>query len=273
MDRYAVFGNPISHSKSPMIHTLFARQTQQALTYEAIEAPLDGFATAVKAFFAAGGKGCNVTVPFKEEAAQLADLLTQRAELAGAVNTLKLTDDGLLLGDNTDGSGLVDDLIRQFGELRGLRVLLIGAGGAARGVIGPLLEQQLAGLTVANRTADKAVALAERFRHLGPIQGVGLDQLDPPYDLIINSTSAGLAGGVPKLPDLLITPQVKVYDMTYGSGLTPFNRWASELGAQRVADGLGMLVGQAAESFACWRGLRPGARQVLNEMRRNLTVG
>lgn len=270
MDRYAVFGNPVKHSKSPYIHTLFARQTQQALSYERIEAPLDGFAAAVMSFFAQGGKGCNITVPFKEEAFHLVSALSSRAQLAGAVNTLKLTDDGLLLGDNTDGAGLIQDLHFNGVALSGLRVLLLGAGGAARGAIGPLLAEQPAQLVVANRTVSKAEALAELFQPLGPVTASALHLLDGKFDLIINSTSASLDGRVPELAGSLIHPDITVYDMMYGAMDTAFNAWARKLGAYKIMDGLGMLVSQAAESFAIWRGIRPGTRQVITELRRNM---
>ncbi len=270
MDRYAVFGNPVAHSKSPFIHTLFARQTQQSLTYERIEAPLDRFEAAIADFFANQGKGCNVTVPFKEEAFQLAQQLSPRAKLAGAVNTLKMTDDGVLLGDNTDGAGLVQDLKFHGTQLQGSRILLLGAGGAARGAIGPLLDENPQTLIIANRTAEKAVRLADLFSSCGPIGAMSFDDLQGPFDLIINSTSASLSGTIPAIPAHLVHPQVAVYDMMYGQGDTAFNAWARDLGAQKVMDGLGMLVAQAAESFAIWRGIRPGTKQVISELRRNL---
>ena len=194
MDRYAVFGNPINHSKSPFIHTLFARQTQQQLTYEKIEAPVDDFVGSIRSFFAAGGKGANVTVPFKEQAFQLVDQLSPRAKLAGAVNTLKLTDDGLLLGDNTDGAGLVQDLKYHLEELADKKILLLGAGGACRGVLGPLLEQKLAELVIANRTISKAEQLASEFASMGKIQTSSFLQLNGSFDLIINGKSASLLG-------------------------------------------------------------------------------
>ena len=270
MDRYAVFGNPIAHSKSPFIHTLFARQTQQQLTYERIEAPLDGFAAAIAEFFASGGKGCNVTVPFKEEAYQVAQQLSPRAKLAGAVNTLKLTDDGLLLGDNTDGAGLVQDLKFHGVELQGRRILLLGAGGAARGALGPLFAESPSEIVIANRTAEKATHLAEHFASLGAIRAVAYGDLQGAFDVIINSTSASLAGAIPPVPGHLIHSQLVAYDMMYGVAETSFNAWARQLGAHKVIDGLGMLVAQAAESFAVRRGIRPGTKQEINELRRNM---
>lgn len=261
-DRYAVFGNPIAHSKSPRIHAEFARQTGQSLTYEAIEAPLDGFADAVAAFHAAGGRGCNVTVPFKEQANALATTRTQRAEAAGAVNTLRF-DDGGMLGDNTDGAGLVADLIGNLQlDLTGLRILLLGAGGAARGVVLPLAERKPAQLFIANRTADKARDLAVRFG----CAGGGFDELaGHRFDLVINATAASLAGDLPPLPTDVFAPGAMAYDMMYGRE-TPFIVFARERGA-RTADGLGMLVEQAAEAFYVWRGVRPDTAPVIKLLR------
>ena len=270
MDQYAVFGNPIKHSKSPFIHTLFANQTQQPMTYGIIEAPVDGFKEAVKAFFDSGAKGCNITAPFKEEAFQFAQSLTERARLAGAVNTLKKTDDGLIIGDNTDGAGLVLDLKNNHVDLSNARILLLGAGGAARGVCSSLLAENPAQLTIANRTFEKAQTLASIFKELGNIHAVEFDQLNGPFDVIINSTSAGLHGSLPAISSALITPETAIYDMTYNTQKTAFNTWAKENGARLTIDGLGMLVGQAAESFAIWRGVKPGAKQVLNELRHNI---
>ncbi|MGF1717233.1 shikimate dehydrogenase [Photobacterium chitinilyticum] len=271
MDKYVVFGNPIAQSKSPLIHTLFARQTAQAMTYTAELAPVDGFKVAAENFFAANGRGCNITAPFKEDAYQYASQLTERAKLAGAVNTLKKLDDGIILGDNTDGEGLVQDLLQNQVELSGRRILLIGAGGAARGVILPLLAQQPDKLVITNRTLEKAEKLADLFSAYGNIQAVGLSELEQPeFDVIINSTSAGLSGQLPNISEKLINSAVTCYDMVYGSELTAFNQWARDLGAGKTLDGLGMLVGQAAESFMLWRGIRPGAKQVKNELRRLL---
>jgi shikimate dehydrogenase len=200
MDRYAVFGNPINHSKSPFIHTLFARQTQQQLSYEKIEAPVDEFVSTIRRFFSEGGKGANITVPFKEQAFQLVDQLSPRAKLAGAVNTLKLTDDGVLLGDNTDGAGLIQDLKYHLEELSGKKILLLGAGGACRGVLGPLLEQQPAEIVIANRTESKAEELAQHFSSMGRIKACQFANLNEAFDLIINGTSASLSGSVPDIP-------------------------------------------------------------------------
>ncbi|MDH4559603.1 shikimate dehydrogenase [Pseudomonas sp. BN411] len=273
-DRYCVFGNPIGHSKSPLIHGLFAEQTGQQLTYEAVLAPLDDFTGCARQFFATG-KGGNVTVPFKEQAYQLAGSLSARAQRAGAVNTLKKLDDGSLLGDNTDGAGLVRDLTRNAGlDLAGKRILLLGAGGAARGVIEPLLAEKPAALVVANRTVGKAEALAQLFADLGPVSASGFDWLEEPVDLIINGTSASLAGDLPPISPSLIKPGHTVcYDMMYGKEMTAFNRWAAEHGAARTLDGLGMLVEQAAEAFLLWRGVLPDSAPVLAELRRQLAQG
>ncbi|WP_407331759.1 shikimate dehydrogenase [Enterovibrio sp. 27052020O] len=272
MDKYVVVGNPISHSKSPFIHTLFARQTSQQMTYETFEVPLGEFNPVIAAFFASGGKGCNVTVPFKEDAFAFATMLTERAKLAGAVNTLKKLDDGGILGDNTDGEGLVQDLLSHHVQLEGANILLLGAGGAARGVILPLLKHEPASLVVANRTASKALTLSELFADHGNVSAKTFDDLaGASYDVVINSTSASLTGEHPHIPSSVIKSNTIVYDMVYGSGLTSSNQWAKAQGASCVIDGLGMLVGQAAESFTVWRGIRPGTGQVLRELRRNLT--
>jgi shikimate dehydrogenase len=262
-DRYAVFGHPIAHSKSPQIHAAFARQTGQDMTYEAILAPLDGFAASVAAFIAAGGRGANVTVPFKEQAFKLADRLSPRAQRAGAVNTLKFGADGIL-GDNTDGAGLVADLTRNLKRtLAGQRILLLGAGGAARGVIDPLLEQQPAALVIANRTVSRAQDLADLFGH--GVAACGFDDADGPFNVIINATAASLAGELPPLPPAIFTADTLAYDMMYGRD-TPFLAFARSHGAA-TADGLGMLVEQAAEAFCVWRGVRPDTAPVIASLR------
>lgn len=270
VDKYAVFGNPISQSKSPFIHTLFARQTNQNLEYTAKTAPAEEFAAAAQAFFAQGGKGCNITAPFKEQAFQFADRLTERAKLAGAVNTLKKLDDGEIIGDTTDGAGLVQDLLAMQVPLEGTRVLLIGAGGAARGVIQPLLEQKPQQLVVTNRTFAKAQQLAEMFASYGNISATPMDQVDQAYDVVINASSSGLHGDLPTISPCIFDSKSTCYDMVYGKGVTRFNQWALDNGAAKAFDGLGMLVGQAAESFMLWRGLRPGTKQILRELRKNL---
>ncbi|MCP8462519.1 shikimate dehydrogenase [Pseudomonas sp. ZM23] len=271
MDRYCVFGNPIGHSKSPLIHRLFAEQTGQVLSYDARLAPLDDFSANAREFFAQG-LGGNVTVPFKEEAYRLAAELTERARRAGAVNTLKKLADGRLLGDNTDGAGLTRDLTVNHGvTLHGARILVLGAGGAVRGILEPFLAQQPACVVIANRTASKAGQLAEEFKDLGPVRGGGFDLRDEPFDLIVNGTSASLAGELPPIDPALIRPGHTVcYDMMYGKDTTAFNRWAAEHGAARCIDGLGMLVEQAAEAFLLWRGVRPDSTPVLEALRQQL---
>lgn len=270
-DRYAVFGNPISHSKSPRIHALFAAQTNQDMSYEALLAPLDGFGAAVRDFVSAGGRGANVTVPFKEEAFRLAAELTPRARAAGAVNTLSFAD-GAIQGDNTDGAGLVRDLKANLGcDIAGRRVLLLGAGGAARGVILPLLEETPAALTIANRTEEKAFRLALEFAAFlkdgaSLPEACGFPQLaGREFDLVINATSAGLSDSELPLPPHVFAPRALAYDMVYGRE-TPFLRQARDAHC-RVADGLGMLVEQAAEAFQVWRGLRPATGPVLAALR------
>ena len=263
-DHYAVFGNPIAHSKSPVIHAAFAQQTGQSMDYVALLAPMDGFVEAVQSFRRAQGLGANVTVPFKEQAFALADELSSRAQAAGAVNTLIFRADRIL-GENTDGVGLVNDLSQNLGlSLRGKRILLMGAGGAARGVILPLLEQAPASLFVVNRTADKAHALAHHFGFR--VQGGGYPDLKAQqFDLVVNATAASLAGELPPLPDTLFAPDAMAYDMMYGKE-TPFMCFARNYGAQ-VADGLGMLVEQAAEAFFLWRGVRPQTAPVIRLLR------
>ena len=270
-DRYAVFGNPIGHSKSPRIHALFAAQTGQDIDYRAILAAPDGFVAAVSAFIAAGegrARGANVTVPFKEEAFRLATRRSPRAEAAGAVNTLSF-EDGVIAGDNTDGAGLVRDLKHNLGcDPAGRRILLLGAGGAARGVILPLLLENPAELVIANRTDQKAARLAHEFARLPGCAvtvkpaGIGFAGLaGRQFDLVINATSTGLGGAVLPTPSSIFAPYSLAYEMVYGRD-TPFMRQARAAGA-RVADGLGMLVEQAAEAFFIWRGVRPLTAPVL----------
>ena len=274
-DRYAVIGHPIAHSKSPLIHGLFAQATAQDMTYEAIDGGAEpgGFERAVQAFRAAGGRGMNVTLPFKLAALQMANEATDNARLAGAANTLRL-DGGRIEAHNTDGIGLVRDIERTVGvPLRGRRVLLVGAGGATRGVLLPLARAGAARIAIANRTADKARALA---RELAPhldgvaIDGGGLDALaaGDAFDVVINATSASLSGQAPAVPATAFAPGALAYDMVYGKGLTPFLAQAQAAGCAHVADGVGMLIEQAAESFAWWRGVRPDTRAV----RARLTV-
>ncbi|MBS1147672.1 MAG: shikimate 5-dehydrogenase [Proteobacteria bacterium] len=268
-DRYAVFGHPIAHSKSPLIHAAFARQTGQDMTYEAILAPLGGFADSVAAFMAAGGRGANVTVPFKEAAFKLAQRLSPRAERAGAVNTLSFSADGIL-GDNTDGAGLVADLTCNLHcSLNAKRILLLGAGGAARGVIEPLLDQQPAALVIANRTVGRAQELAGLFGR--GVSACGFEAADAPFDLVINATAASLAGELPPLSPHVFSKDTLAYDMMYGRD-TPFLSFARTHGAA-TADGLGMLVEQAAEAFYLWRGVRPDTAPVIASLRQDRPEG
>jgi len=267
-DLYAVIGNPIAHSKSPRIHAEFARRLGADMRYEAILAPRDGFATAVASFRTGGGRGLNVTVPFKLDAFALATERTERAEQAGAVNTLKF-DGKTILGDNTDGAGLVADLCDRLGfAIRDKRVLIMGAGGAARGVILPLLRQQPASIAIANRTVEKARALERQFAGFGPVTIGGYAELSGrSFDLVVNATSASLSGELPPLPPGVLAPGALAYDMVYGDKPTRFMTFARENGASRVADGLGMLVAQAAESFFVWRGARPDIAPVIDMLR------
>jgi shikimate dehydrogenase len=266
-DKYAVIGNPIQHSRSPEIHAAFALQTGQDLIYSRILGT--DFERDVRAFIAAGGRGLNITVPFKENAWRLADERSGRAETAGAVNTLILLPDGRLRGDNTDGVGLVRDLTDNHGcPLADADILLLGAGGASRGVLRPLLEARPQTLLIANRTASKAVELAAEVESLGPAQGCGLDVLaGQHFDLIINGTSAGLKGGLPDIPDGILKPGGQIYDMMYGNEPTAFVGWGLAQGASQAMDGLGMLVEQAAESFFLWRGVRPDTGPVIRMLR------
>jgi len=268
MDRYAVMGNPIEHSKSPQIHTLFAEQTGQAISYDKQWVPQDGFAEAVNRFREEGGSGANITLPFKEQAWELADRRSHRAERAGAVNTLAF-DGGDRYGDNTDGAGLVRDLtVNHATPLARRRILILGAGGAVRGVLPSLLETAPASVHVANRTAAKAEALAHEMADLGPIGGSGFDALGgDAFDVVINATSSGLEGGMPDLPDGLLAQAATCYDMVYADEPTPFVRWARTQGAAKAVDGLGMLVEQAAESFWLWRGVRPDTDPVIAVLR------
>ncbi|CAI8167816.1 MAG: Shikimate dehydrogenase (NADP(+)) [Cellvibrionales bacterium UBA7375] len=273
-DKYAVFGNPIAHSKSPDIHRQFAEQTGQDLSYSKQLVAEDGFEAAANAFFANGGRGLNITVPFKQDAYAYVARTTPRARRAGAVNTLSLQADGTILGDTTDGVGLVSDIVNNLGwEIRHKRVLVLGAGGAVRGALEPLLEQQPQHIVIANRTVDKALQLSKGFAEFGYLLGCGFDMLgEQQFDLIINGTSAGLQGELPPLPDSLIDTNgtTACYDMLYGAEPTPFIQWAAQRGAQ-VSDGLGMLVGQAAESFALWRGERPETAPVIANLRAQLS--
>lgn len=273
IDRYAVFGNPIAHSKSPQIHTLFARQTKQSLVYTAELAEIGHFDRDVNHFISNNGKGLNVTVPFKEEAWALANAHSDRARRASAVNTLLVQADGSLYGDTTDGVGLVRDLVQNHDiRIWGKDVLIIGAGGAVRGVLEALLEQQPKSLLITNRTKAKAVQLARDFADLGNIAGCGLDEINrADFDIVINGTSASLQGELPPLPSTIFRKHSCSYDMMYSAQATPFMRWSMENGAEKVFDGLGMLVEQAAESFYIWRHVRPETKPVIQQIRSLLT--
>lgn len=266
-DRYAVVGNPVGHSKSPRIQMAFAAQTGEDILYTAILAPLDGFADEARKFFLAGGRGLNVTVPFKEDAWRFATEHSDRALRAGAVNTLIWLADGQVRGDNTDGAGMVGDLKDHGVGMSGKRILVLGAGGAVRGVLQPLLDEQPAEILIANRTVSKAEELARLFSDLGQVSACAFEEVSGDFDLIINGTSASLGGDLPPVPASCIGAHTVCYDMMYSNDLTVFNQWAQAQGAAQVIDGLGMLVGQAAESFWLWRGVRPDAAAVLAELR------
>jgi shikimate dehydrogenase len=267
-DAYAVFGNPIGHSKSPRIHAAFARSTGQDMSYGAIEAPLGGFAAALQAFRAGGGKGANVTAPFKLDAYAAAQVLSERARAAKAVNALKF-EDGRVHAENFDGVGLVRDIETNLGfGLEGRRVLLLGAGGAARGAAPAILARKSAALTVANRDLAKAAELGVSFIALGPIEACRYEALAdlPPFDVVLNSTSASWSGQAPPAPPACFAPGSLAYDLVYGRGLTPFLAQAKAAGAGVLADGVGMLVEQAAEAFLWWRGVRPDTKPVIAEL-------
>jgi shikimate dehydrogenase len=267
-DRYAVFGHPIGHSQSPRIHRLFAEQTGQTLTYTTEDVTPEIFEPSVKAFFQTGGRGLNCTVPLKELAFRLAETLSDRAQRSKAVNTLALRDDGMIFGENTDGVGLVRDLIHNLGlDLTGQRILILGAGGATRGILEPLLQRQPSRLTIANRTPEKAAQLATEFGDIGPITGGGFATLaGGDYDLILNATAASLSGDLPDLPRAILANEGVCYDLAYGREPTAFVRWGLEQGARLSVDGIGMLVEQAAEAFHLWRGIRPDTAPVIAEL-------
>lgn len=268
-DRYAVMGNPVAHSKSPAIHKLFARQFGHHIEYTAIQVDVGGLAQAVDQLRALGGKGVNITVPFKTDAYWLADQRSDRAEQAEAVNCLRFEKDGKLFGDNTDGAGLVHDIEYNLGvSLRDKHILILGAGGAVRGVLDPVLRQHPAGLTIANRTVVKARELAEEFSKHGKIEACGFDELKGKhFDIVINGTAASLKGEVPPLPETIFKRGALAYDMMYGDKAKPFIDWSALHGAGHAVDGLGMLVEQAAESYLIWRGVRPETKPVIESIR------
>jgi len=268
-DRYAVIGHPIAHSRSPWIHARFAQQTGQHLVYTAIDAAPAELTLSVRGFFAQGGRGLNVTVPHKLRVLELLDDLSERARIAGAVNTIVRESDGRLRGDNTDGIGFVRDLTHNLQvPVSGKRVLLLGAGGAARGLLAPLLALKPAVLVIANRSPERARDLAAAFTTHGPVQGTDFAQLESQrFDLIVNATAASLHGELPPLPPAVLAAAAVCYDLVYAHGSTPFTRWARECGVAQCATGAGMLVEQAAESFLLWRGVRPETAAVLAALR------
>jgi len=261
-------GYPISHSRSPVIHRLFALQTHESIQYELLQVSPENLETAVRQFQRTGGKGLNITVPHKAEVTKLVDQMSERAATAGAVNTLAFRD-GQIYGDNTDGIGLLRDLAVNLGiSIEGASILILGAGGATRGIVGPLLEMQPKSLRIANRSLGKAQALADRFSDAGPVSACRFNMVPvtEPYDLIINATSAGVKGEAPPYPSAAISEQTICYDLSYGLSPTPFSVWARESGAAKSVMGWGMLVEQAAESFKIWRGIRPDTLPVLKQM-------
>ena len=274
VDYYAVMGNPIAHSKSPFIHAAFAQQTQQAIHYDAmlVEKEQQAFSKAVNAFKAQQGKGLNITVPFKEYAWQISTRRSERAEKAGAVNTIWFDEQGNIVGDNTDGVGIVRDITQnQQHVLTGKRVLILGAGGAVRGVLGPILAEYPEQCVIANRTVSKAEALAELFTPQGNVYASGYQDLKQPFDVIINGTSASLQGNLPPLPNNILAEQGWCYDMMYAATPTPFMKWALAKQATAI-DGLGMLVEQAAEAFYLWRGVKPNTLPVIQQLRQKLLM-
>ncbi|GAA0818326.1 shikimate dehydrogenase [Colwellia asteriadis] len=269
LDKYCVFGNPIAQSRSPFIHHAFAVATNKKISYQAKFVELGEFTSAIQTFIKEGGKGANVTAPFKEEALRIADHLTERARLAGAVNTLTIKD-GKIYGDNTDGEGLVQDLIRNNIILENSRILLLGAGGAAKGVILPLLSQSPKSITIANRTLSKASELCQQFNNDKLFSCELTEESAQPFDIIINATSASLSGQTFTLSSSIIASHTACYDMVYGKAKTPFILWAEKHSANKKLDGLGMLVGQAAESFQLWHSTKPEVDPVINKLRQSL---
>jgi shikimate dehydrogenase len=267
-DRYAVIGNPIAQSKSPLIHAHFAKATGQDIEYTKIEAPLDGFAAAVRAFRDAGGRGMNVTAPFKLQAYELADETSERARAAGAVNALKFEPDGRILAENFDGIGLVDDIVRNLGvALAGQRVLVLGAGGAVRGLLLPFLAEHPAELVIANRDAAKAVQLAQAVAAQVKLRGGAYADIGAGrFDIVVNATSASLRAELPPVSPEVFAVDGLAYELAYGKGLTPFLRLAQNAGVKRLADGVGMLIEQAAQAFVWWRGVRPDTRALIEQM-------
>jgi len=273
IDRYGVMGYPVSHSRSPVIHRLFAQQTQQELQYELLQVSPSKLEKAVLQFGRTGGKGLNITVPHKSEVARLVGDMSERASNAGAVNTLVFRDDEIY-GDNTDGVGLMRDLQDNLGlQLKEMNILILGAGGATRGIVSPLLEAEPQSVVIANRTLSRATALADHFSASGPVSACRFREVGalPVYDLIINATSAGIKGDTPPYPEAAVHPTTVCYDLSYGLSQTPFSIWAADQGAKRSVTGWGMLVEQAAESFFIWRGVRPDTAAVLKQLATNIS--
>jgi len=271
IDRYGVMGYPVSHSRSPVIHRLFALQTGQDMQYELLQVSPDKLDTAIRQFQRTGGKGLNITVPHKTAVTRIVDQMSERASTAGAVNTIAFRGSEMY-GDNTDGIGLLRDLGVNLGiNLENSNILILGAGGATRGIVGPLLEMQPASLRIANRTIDKAQLLVTQYEEQGPISACRFDvvPVSEPYDLIINATSAGVQGDTPPYPAAAVSADTFCYDLSYGLNATPFSVWAVQHGAARSVMGWGMLVEQAAESFKLWRGVRPDTAPVLKQMHIN----
>jgi len=268
IDRYGVMGFPVSHSRSPVIHRLFALQTGQKLQYELLQVASDKLESSVRQFQSTGGKGLNITLPHKSDVLRLVDDMSETAKIAGAINTLSFDDDGIH-GDNTDGVGLMRDLANNLGvRVGGARILILGAGGATRGILAPLLDAKPTNITIANRTLARAADLADRFSAFGPVSACQFDEVSTvdPYDLVINATSAGVKGETPPYPEAAIGEQTVCYDLSYGLTPTPFSEWAARHGAAKSYMGWGMLVEQAAESFFIWRGVRPDTAVVLKQM-------
>jgi shikimate dehydrogenase len=272
IDRYAVFGNPIAHSKSPILHKAFAAETQQQLIYDSQCVGVDQFTDVANAFFANGGLGLNITVPFKMDAFNYAKTLTPRAKRAGAVNTLFLDHNKNIIGDNTDGVGLVNDMTHNLmWSLKDKTILIVGAGGAVRGVLEPFIEQEPKSITIVNRTLEKAVSLSQEFNDVFPIDTCSFSDLEnKSFDIIINGTSASLTGDLPPLPNNIILSDAYCYDMMYSKELTPFLKWAKQHGCKKLSDGLGMLVCQGAESFFIWRKVKPYTVDVIKHVRKML---
>ncbi len=270
MDKYLVVGNPIAQSKSPVIHGLFAQETQQNMMYSKELIAVDDFKGAIENFISSGVKGINVTAPFKEQAFELCDELSEFAAKAGAVNTL-IFKEGAIYGDNTDGVGLVNDFINHNVELSGKSIVLLGAGGASKGVVSAMLAEQPAKLTIANRSVEKAQSIAELYPD--QVSACRLEELaDIQADIVINATSAGLNGQSLNIPSNIFHEQMICYDMTYGKALTPFLTFAKNSGSKQLIDGLGMLVGQAAQSFYIWRGVKPSTDGVISQLREQMSL-